>query len=353
MNMKKIAVIEDNHDMRENIEEILMLADYDVVTAKNGKEGVELVKKELPDLIICDIMMPELDGYGVLYYLSKIPETSAIPFIFLTAKTERSDMRKGMNMGADDYISKPFEEMELLGAIESRLKKRSKFKEVETFDNKWEGFQKIVGDLTGLDVLKKDAAIKAYTKKEDIYKEGETPKYLYYVKDGRVRSYKSTNDAKEMATSVYGPGDFFGYSELLSQERYTESTMAIDSATVALIPKTEFEALILEDKEISINFIKLLAGNIVEREKKLVTLAYDTVRKRVATALAELYDKFQIREEDYVEIKVSRDELASIVGTATESVIRILSEFKNDGYIKTKGSLITVLNIDELRNYRF
>lgn len=351
--MKKIALIEDNHDMRENIEEILMLADYEVVTAKNGKEGVELVKKELPDLIICDIMMPELDGYGVLYYLSKIPETNSIPFIFLTAKTERSDMRKGMNMGADDYISKPFEEMELLGAIESRLEKRSKFKEVETFDNKWEGFQKIVGDLTGLEVLKKDAAIKTFSKKEDIYREGETPKHLYYLKKGRVRSYKSTNDAKEMATSVFGPGDFFGYSELLSQERYTESTMAIDGATVALIPKIEFEALILENKEISINFIKLLAGNIVEREKKLVNLAYDTVRKRVATALAELYDKFQVRQEDYVEIKVSRDELASIVGTATESVIRILSEFKNDGYIKTKGSLITVLNIDELRNYRF
>src|SRR5690554_4269581 len=112
--MSKIVLIEDNHEMRENIEEMLELADYQVLSAANGKIGVELVKKELPDLIICDIMMPELDGYGVLYYLSKIPETRAIPFIFLSAKTERQDLRKGMNLGADDYVTKPFEEIELL-----------------------------------------------------------------------------------------------------------------------------------------------------------------------------------------------------------------------------------------------
>jgi CRP-like cAMP-binding protein/CheY-like chemotaxis protein len=352
--MKKIAVIEDNNEMRENIEEILALADYEVVTAANGKLGVELVKKELPDLIVCDIMMPELDGYGVLYYLSKTPDTSAIPFIFLTAKTERSDMRKGMNMGADDYISKPFDEMELLSAIESRLKKRSRFQEVlEVPENKWSSFQDVVLDLGGLDFLKDKAPTQSYDKKDVVYGEGEIPKYLFYVESGRVRVYKSNEDAKEMATAVYGPGDFFGYSELLSQDHYTETAVTLDGAKLALIPKSDFEDLIFQNKDISINFIKLLAGNVVERESKLVNLAYNTVRKRVATALAELYDKFQVRQEDYVEVRITRDELASMVGTATESVIRILSEFKTDGYIKAKGSLITVMDIDGLRNYRF
>jgi len=352
--MKKIAVIEDNNEMRENIEEILTLADYDVITAPNGKLGIELVKQELPDLIICDIMMPELDGYGVLYYLSKIPDTSAIPFIFLTAKTERSDMRKGMNMGADDYLSKPFDEMELLSAIESRLKKRSRFKEIhDSSDNKWTSFQEVVLDLKGLDKIKEKAPINSYDKKDLIYSEDENPKYLYYVVSGRVRTYKSTDDAKEMATAIYGPGEFFGYTELLAQGKYTETAMSLDGARLALIPKSEFEDLVFHDKEISINFIKLLAGNVVERETKLVDLAYNTVRKRVATALAELYDKFRVREEDYVEIRVTRDELASMIGTATESVIRILSEFKSDGYIKAKGSLITVLDIDGLRDYKF
>src|SRR6476660_3316650 len=105
--MKKILLIEDNKEMRENTSEILELANYDVVTAANGKIGVELATQINPDLIVCDIMMPELDGYGVLYLLAKKPETSGIPFIFLTAKTEKTDMRKGMSMGANDYLTKP------------------------------------------------------------------------------------------------------------------------------------------------------------------------------------------------------------------------------------------------------
>ena len=122
--MKTILLIEDNTDVLETTKEILELADYTVLTALEGKTGVELAKNEKPDLIICDIMMPELDGYGVLNILGKNPNTSSIPFIFLTAKTDKNDIRKGMNLGADDYITKPFEETELLDAVEMRLKRR-------------------------------------------------------------------------------------------------------------------------------------------------------------------------------------------------------------------------------------
>ncbi|MCA6407955.1 MAG: response regulator, partial [Cytophagales bacterium] len=121
--MSKILIIEDNLEVRENTAEILELAQYKVITAENGKTGVELAIKGKPDLIICDIMMPVLDGYGVLHMLSKNPETAAIPFIFLTAKSEKSDYRKGMELGADDYITKPFDDTQLLNAIEIRLKK--------------------------------------------------------------------------------------------------------------------------------------------------------------------------------------------------------------------------------------
>ena len=121
--MKSILVIEDNKDIRENTAEILDLAGYKTFTAENGKKGVDIAIKEKPIVIVCDIMMPELDGYGVLHLLRKNENTQAIPFIFLTAKTERSDFRKGMEMGADDYITKPFEDIELLNAIEIRLKK--------------------------------------------------------------------------------------------------------------------------------------------------------------------------------------------------------------------------------------
>src|SRR6478609_8176008 len=121
--MKSILVIEDNKDIRENTAEILDLAGYKTFTAENGKKGVDIAVKEKPDVIICDIMMPELDGYGVLHMLRKNETTQAIPFIFLTAKTERSDFRKGMEMGADDYITKPFDDSELLSAVEARIKR--------------------------------------------------------------------------------------------------------------------------------------------------------------------------------------------------------------------------------------
>ena len=108
--MKKILLIEDDVVLRENTEELLELSNYEVVVAPNGKVGVEIAKQNLPNIIVCDIMMPELDGYGVLEALSKNEETRHIPFIFLSAKTERKDVRKGMDLGADDYITKPFEE---------------------------------------------------------------------------------------------------------------------------------------------------------------------------------------------------------------------------------------------------
>ena len=119
----KIVIIEDSEDIRENTAELLELSGFEVLKAADGLEGVRLVKTSAPDLIICDIMMPHLDGFGVLQVLGQSPELSNIPFIFLTAKTDRADLRKGMELGADDFLTKPFQEIELLKAIEIRLKK--------------------------------------------------------------------------------------------------------------------------------------------------------------------------------------------------------------------------------------
>jgi CheY-like chemotaxis protein len=118
-----ILVIDDNKDIRENTAEMLELAGYKTLMAENGRKGVELALQENPSLIICDIMMPELDGYGVLHLIRKNPQTENIPLIFLTAKGDRNDLRKGMALGADDYIPKPYEERELLNAVNTGLKK--------------------------------------------------------------------------------------------------------------------------------------------------------------------------------------------------------------------------------------
>ncbi|HVQ19735.1 MAG TPA: response regulator transcription factor [Terrimicrobiaceae bacterium] len=121
--MKKILVIEDEPDMRRNLTTILRLEKFLPLPAENGSIGLELAKKERPDLILCDVMMPELDGYGVIAALRANADTAAIPFIFLTAKGEKPDIRAGMNLGADDYLTKPVAKSDLLSAIRSRLER--------------------------------------------------------------------------------------------------------------------------------------------------------------------------------------------------------------------------------------
>ena len=121
--MKKILVIEDEPEMRRNLATVLRLEKYQPVTAENGRAGVAAAKQEKPDLILCDVMMPELDGYGVLQALRADAATAMIPFIFLTAKGEKEDLRGGMNLGADDYLTKPVPKADLLKAIEARLRR--------------------------------------------------------------------------------------------------------------------------------------------------------------------------------------------------------------------------------------
>src|SRR5207248_9526251 len=149
---KTVLVIDDNMDIRENTSEILELAGYKTFTAENGKQGVEIAQKEKPSLIVCDIMMPDLDGYGVLHLLRKNEETQNIPFIFLTAKTERSDFRKGMEMGADDYITKPFDEIELLNAVEIRFKKYEILE--QKYSSSPQGINQFLKDITNTGLIK-------------------------------------------------------------------------------------------------------------------------------------------------------------------------------------------------------
>jgi len=121
--MKKILVIEDEPEMRRNMMTLLRFREYAPIEAENGRKGVELAKREKPDLILCDVMMPELDGHGVLQTVQQDPELALIPFIFLTAKGEKDDLRNGMNLGADDYLTKPVANADLIRAIEARLRR--------------------------------------------------------------------------------------------------------------------------------------------------------------------------------------------------------------------------------------
>lgn len=346
--MKKILLIEDNQAMRENTCEILELANYNVVTASNGKTGVDLALKENPDLIICDIMMPELDGYGVLYLISKNPTTAGIPFIFLTAKSEKADLRKGMSMGADDYLTKPFEEMELLNAVEARLRKNELFK--KEFSKNIDGLNEFLANAKGLEELKKLSSERKahhFRKKEAIYMEGDEPTGIVFINKGKIKTFKTNDDGKEFITGIHGPGDFIGYNDLIENAEHRETAETLEESEVVIIPKLDFFSLLYSNRDVAAKFIKMLSNNLQENESRLLNLAYNSVRKRVADALLTLQGRYTLNGTPQP-FSVSREDLASMVGTATESVIRTLSDFKEEKLIEIKDKNIVIASTDRL-----
>jgi CRP-like cAMP-binding protein len=342
--MKKILLIEDNSDVRENISEILVLANYDVITAENGKVGVELAQREKPDLIICDIMMPELDGYGVLHILGKKQETAIIPFIFLTAKTEKTDLRKGMNLGADDYLTKPFDDTELLSAIDARLRKSDLLKKYESSPQGLDAFIQDAGQILNSKELGKERKIKTFKKKMEIFSEGDSPAQVFMVKSGNVKVFKSHHDGKELIINIYKANDYFGFETILEGGSYAESAVALEDSELIVIPKQDFLTLIHRNSEVSRTFISLLCQKVKEKESQLLNLAYNSVRQRTAEAVLKVYN---LRDSDK-KLSMSRDDLAKMVGTASESLIRVLSDFKDEGLIDIETGKIIILKADKL-----
>jgi DNA-binding response OmpR family regulator len=349
--MKKILLIEDNEDLRSNTAEILELSNYQVISAENGKTGITKAIQEKPDLIICDIMMPELDGYGVLHAVQRNDAIKNTPFIFLTAKTERSDLRKGMESGADDYITKPFDGTELLNAVSSRLKKIDLLK--QDIRPGLDGLGQLLQTTSSENALReltKDRNINRYKKKQVIYSEGNSPNRLYYIVKGKVKTFKANEDGKELVTELYSAGDFVGHIALLEVSRYKDTAEAMEETEIAIIPKEDFDELINTNPEIIRKFMQLLAKNISDKENHLLKLAYNSLRRKVADALLVIQTKYSQDKEEPFSIDISRENLATIAGTATESLIRTLSDFKNEKLIDIAEGKIKIVNQKKLEN---
>jgi len=342
--MKKVLIIEDNTDVRENLAEILELSNYQPITAENGKIGVEKALQEPPDLILCDVMMPELDGFGVLHILSKNQKTADIPFIFLTAKAEKEDFRRGMSLGADDYITKPFDDVALLQTVENRLQKSERLRvasaqtsgSLETFINEARA-QELLQSLSH------ERESRALRRKDLIFKEGDIPRWLFYVESGQVKIFKTSDDGREFIVKVAHGGEFLGYLALLQNDRYPESAAALEDTVVKLIPKDDFLTLVSANRDVSARFLKLLANHVAEREQQLLDLAYNSVRRRAASTLLYLYD------QGNRDINLLRDDLAALTGTAKETLIRTLTDFKNEGLIDIRDGVISILKVEKLR----
>ncbi|MDH3382416.1 MAG: response regulator [Flavobacteriaceae bacterium] len=349
--MKKILLIEDDIVLRENTAELLELSGYKVETASNGRAGVEVAKKYLPSLIVCDIMMPELDGYGVLESLSKNDITKYIPFIFLSAKTERQDIRKGMDLGADDYITKPFNEEELISAIESRIAKAAILYEerqnmgVFHEENVFNDEMKTLNDLKNF--FDDNGKVFLYSKGDIIYEEGNNSNYIFLIRKGVVKNFKFDNDGKELTTNLYQEDELFGYTSFTQNIPYQESATAIKDTELVGVSKQELKDVLDNNHKITLELIQLLTDNLSGARDQLLDMAYSSVNKKTASTILKFAEKLNNKSGEA--IRISRNDLASVAGIATETLIRTLSSFKKDGLIEIEARNIKILDLEKLQ----
>jgi CRP-like cAMP-binding protein/CheY-like chemotaxis protein len=348
--MTRVLLIEDNEDIRENVLEILELSGYEAFGANNGKAGVELALKQVPDIILCDIMMPELDGYGVLEALGKHEHTRGIPFIFLTAKAERPDIRKGMELGADDYLTKPFDDTDLLKAIESRLKK----KEIHQlfYGKSPDQLQQVISKKDGWEELKnimEERSGRKFKKNQHIHYEGDRVTGIYYIISGTVKTVKLTEDGRELITGIHKANDYLDLNIILSQDTYDDTAIAMEDTTLSFLPVEQLDKMLYLYPDVGATFIKMLSNNIRERELRLIQIAYYSVRKRIAESLVRLIQKHSPEDNS---IKISREDLAALSGTSPETVSRTLTDFRSEGLIEKTGSTMKILNFDKLNRMK-
>jgi CRP-like cAMP-binding protein len=209
------------------------------------------------------------------------------------------------------------------------------------------GISEFIRDAGRTDALKELSEgrnINHYKKKQIIYSEGNHPLRLYFVQKGKVKTFKSNDDGKELTVGLYREGDFFGYITLLENSVYKETAEAMEDSEVAIIPREDFESLINDNPDVAKRFIRMLASNVTEKEDQLLGLAYNSLRKRVADALLTLQRKYQASSSEPFSIHISREDLANIAGTATESLIRTLSDFRSEKLIEIRDGRIFIVN---------
>ena len=339
---KKILLIEDDQIVRDNTAEILQLANYEVLTAENGKTGLEKAKVFNPDLIICDILMPELDGYGVMQIAMRNKDLQRIPIIFMSAKTKHEDIRKGMDLGASDYITKPFEESELLSAVATRLKRKA-IMDGGLNDNVIQERKWRIEDIEEAFAHKERFE---YRPGATIYCEGNVGNHVFYITRGEVKTYKVNEDGKELITELFSDKSFFGFTSFLAHKPYSENAEAIQPTEILKLEKLELLSLIKSNPQLGLNFIDLLSNDLDTVKEHLMHLAYDSVRKKTADAILQLTPE---SAKERV-VRISRSDLASMIGIAKETLTRTLTDFKEEKLIRTNRNTIQVLNTKKLGN---
>lgn len=342
--MKTILVIDDNAEMRENLVGILEMANYKVLAAPDGQAGVDMAVRSGPDLILCDIMMPVIDGYNVLRMLSTDPATRSIPFIFITALGDRNDFRKGMRLGADDYIIKPFDGHELLQTIRMRLKKKLDIEDAVSA-------RKI--DLKELMDIHKpvdvnnfigSGPLRLYKKNEVVFTEGQQATEVFFINNGKIKTYKSSRDGKELVTGLHASGTFIGFAPFFYNAINSETAMALEDSQVYVFQNEEFLKAVFTNVHAAKKIMHILSSALIETQRRLLEVAYYTVRQRVASTLLWIYERYGPGQPKDLVITESRRDLSGIIGTAVDSLNRTLADLKEEGLIDIIDSGITLLD---------
>ncbi len=339
-----ILLIEDDPILAENTKELLELSRYHVYTALNGKDGLQMAREKVPDLIVSDIMMPQLDGYQVYEALQRSNQTRGIPFIFLSAKADPADVRKGMNLGADDYITKPFREEDLILAIERRLAKHAWFKKHELKNG--------LDTKSGSELEELREHFRSYgtqvevAKHEEIYWENRNASNVYLISEGLIKTYRLDEHGKELITGIPKKGEVIGFYSFNPPCIYPETAEALENTVLYKISTEEFVQLLLNNQDLTVAFAQLLNDHLSILKTHLLDMAYSSVLKKTTNTILQFAEEIQEDPEQF--IKVSRSDLASVAGISTESFIRSLSLLRKEGLIEIVGRNIKILDHQKL-----
>ena len=337
---KQVLVIEDNQDVRENLCEILELAGYETRSAENGKKGLVAIYDRLPDIILCDVMMPELDGYGVLKILRSNPKYKNIPFLFLTARTEQADFRKGMMLGADDYITKPFDESDLLEALTMRLGISTSRTEHNLLGR--HDIDKLAFATRITKLIDKDEA-RNYKEQSHIITENQIIRQVGILQSGVARRVITDWEGRELTTELLSQHDIIGWEPLMhgTDKHSPYSIISVTDCKILFIEESAFMTATNSDVTLKNYLLKLALDTSSHGTQALLNVAYMNVRQKVAYALLTCS-----QHEGCLGMK--REEMATLVGIAKESFSRCLSEFKADGIITIDNHTISILEPKEL-----
>ncbi len=340
-----ILLIESPEPRPDNTAAMLALAGYAVLPAADGKREVELARSAAPDLIICDVTPPELDGLGVLHMLHQDPATTSIPFLFLTAKAAREDVERGMSAGADDDLTNPCEATVLLAAIAMRLGKHAA--PLSTSGEAPAGLPALHSGLA--------AHLKSYRKKHVLFLEGDIPHSMYWLRHGAAKTDKTDKTDKsgnEYSMELGQAGDFMGYADLLAATDCSALAMLPEDGTVGVLPRQDFFALLAQHSDGARHFSLLLAQTRAARERQLLHQAYQSVRQRLSQALLHVAQTLQPLAHLDHGTAVSREDLAALVGASKETVSRMLSDFRAQGLVEITGHHIIIMDAARLRRAR-